>query len=80
MSKLKLLLTGSLAAIVAMFFLVSNINAREAERVSLNQVQGIPQNASVNSEWAKYYPRQYSSWQKTKDSDDLEDMVGKNLN
>ncbi|NLC27297.1 MAG: ammonia-forming cytochrome c nitrite reductase [Campylobacteraceae bacterium] len=75
MSKLKLLLAGSLAAIVAMGLLVSNINAREKERVSLNQVQGIPENTSVSSEWARYYPRQYSSWQKTKESDNVDDMI-----
>lgn len=75
MKKFKLLLVASLVAIVAMTFLTSNINAREAERVALNQVQGIPANPSVSSEWAKYYPRQYDSWRQTKDSDEIEDML-----
>jgi len=75
--KYKLLLTSSLVAIVAMGLLVGNINAREEERVELNKVDGIPENPTVNSEWARYYPRQYSSWKKTKESDNIEDLVEK---
>ncbi|MBN2964717.1 ammonia-forming cytochrome c nitrite reductase [Sulfurospirillum sp. T05] len=77
MKKFKLLLVASLLAIVSMAFLTSNINAREAERVALNEVQGIPANASVSSEWAKYYPRQYDSWKRTKEGDEMEDLLKK---
>lgn len=76
--KFKLLLAGSAVAIAAMALLASNINEREAERIALNATPAVDaQVQSKSEEWAKYYPRQYSSWKKTKDSDHIEDLLKK---
>lgn len=76
--KFKLLLIGSVAAIAAMALLASNINEREAERVALNATPTVDEKVqSKSEEWAKYYPRQYSSWKKTKESDHIEDLLEK---
>lgn len=75
--KFKLLLVGSLVAIGAMALLASNINEKEKQRVELNKAPseaGIPGKAK-SEEWAKYYPRQYDSWKKTKESDKIDDML-----
>ena len=77
--KYKFLLTLSLVAIVAMGLLVSNINAREDERVKLATAPsagGIP-GKEKSEEWAKYYPRQFDSWKATKDYDTFTDMLEK---
>jgi len=74
--KLKLLLIGSLAAIGAMALLASSVNEREAERVALNQTPIVAEaDKNKNEAWARYYPRQYSSWKKTKESDEIKDMI-----
>lgn len=77
MTKFKLLLAGSLVAIVSMGLLASNINEREKERVALNKTahsQGI-EGKAMSEEWARYYPRQFDSWKKTKESDNITDML-----
>ncbi len=77
--KFKLLLVGSLVAIGAMALLANNINDKEKQRVELAKAPseaGIPGKAK-SEEWAKYYPRQFDSWKKTKESDQLEDMLDK---
>lgn len=75
--KFKLLLVGSLVAIGAMALLASNITEKEKQRVELNKA---PSEAGIegkakSEEWAKYYPRQYDSWKKTKESDKIDDML-----
>ncbi|RAX57669.1 ammonia-forming cytochrome c nitrite reductase subunit c552 [Helicobacter monodelphidis] len=79
--KYKTLLIGSLSAIVVMGLLVGNINARENERESLlkkpTEETGIP-NKEKSDEWAKYYPREFDSWRRTKESETIEDMLEKN--
>lgn len=79
--KSKLLLIGSLAgvgAIGAMTLMASSINEREAERVALNQTPVVAEvDKNKSEEWARYYPRQYSSWKKTKESSDIEDLIEK---
>lgn len=79
MMKFKLLLVGSLFAIGAMALLAANVNEKEKERVELNKA---PSSAGIagkekSEEWAKYFPRQYDSWKKTKESDQLDDMLAK---
>lgn len=79
MNKFKLLLVGSLVAIGAMALLASNINEKEKERVELNKA---PSNAGIvgkekSEEWAKYYPREYDSWKKTKEGTELIDVLAK---
>jgi len=79
MMKFKLLLAGSLIAIGAMALLASNITEKEKQRVELAKAPteaGIEGKAK-NEEWAKYYPRQYDSWKKTKESDAIVDMLDK---
>lgn len=79
MMKFKLLLVGSLIAIGAMALLAANVNEKEKERVELNKA---PSSAGIagkekSEEWAKYFPRQYDSWKKTKEGDELTDMLDK---
>jgi len=79
MNKFKVLLVGSLVAIGAMALLAGNITEKEKERVELAKA---PSEAGIagkekNEEWAKYYPRQYDSWKKTKESDAIVDMLDK---
>ena len=79
MTKYKLLLAGSLVAIVSMGLLASNISDREKERVALNKTahsEGI-QGKAMSEEWAKYYPRQFDTWKQTRESKDIEDMLAK---
>jgi len=79
MMKFKLLLVGSLVAIGAMALLAGNITEKEKERVELAKApsQAGIEGKAKSEEWAKYYPRQFDSWKKTKESDQLEDMLDK---
>ncbi|WP_309496652.1 ammonia-forming cytochrome c nitrite reductase [Sulfurovum sp.] len=72
----KLLFAGSVLAIGVMALLAGSVNEREAERISLATSPAVP-DASQNKseEWARYYPRQYGSWKKTKESSLLTDML-----
>jgi len=79
MNKFKVLLVGSLVAIGAMALLAGNITEKEKQRVELAKA---PSEAGIegkakSEEWAKYYPRQFDSWKKTKESDNLDDMLAK---
>ena len=72
----KILFAGSVLAIGVMALLAGSVNEREAERISLATSPSIPANVQHKSEeWAKYYPRQYGSWKKTKESSMLTDML-----
>ncbi|MEA2099831.1 MAG: ammonia-forming cytochrome c nitrite reductase [Campylobacterota bacterium] len=74
--KFKLLLGVSALAIGAMALLAGNINEREAERVAINKAPIVAESVKHKSEeWAKYYPRQYSSWKATKSQTEMIDMV-----
>jgi len=75
-SKFVFLLVGSLIAIVIMALLAGNIADRKEEKVELNKtpiIEGTDQYRS--DEWQKYYPRQYSSWSKTKESGEITDLI-----
>ena len=72
----KLLFAGSALAIGAMALLAGSVNEREAERIALSTSPVIAEKDQSKSEsWAKYYPRQYDSWKKTKESAELTDML-----
>jgi len=72
----KLLLIGSAIAIVAMILLANNINKRENERVELNESPEISYiDRAENEAWERYYPRQYGSWAKTKESGGIHDLL-----
>jgi len=75
-SKFTFLLIGSLIAIVTMALLSANISERKTEKVELNKTPEISGTDQYkNDEWQKYYPRQYSSWMKTKESGDILDLL-----
>lgn len=74
---LKILLGVSLLAIVAMAFMANSISGKQDERTALNtspvvKAEGVE---SKSEEWAKYFPRQYDSWKKTRQSDEITDML-----
>lgn len=76
MNKLKVFLVVLLAGIGVMALLANNINEREAERKALIQAPVVPDMGKEKSEeWARYYPRQYSSWKATKNEDSIVDML-----
>ncbi|RLD56866.1 MAG: ammonia-forming cytochrome c nitrite reductase subunit c552, partial [Bacteroidetes bacterium] len=75
-SKFVFLLVGSLVAIGAMVLLSGSISERKEEKAILGEtpsIQGTDQYRS--DEWQKYYPRQYSSWSKTKESGTILDLL-----
>jgi nitrite reductase (cytochrome c-552) len=72
----KVVLTLGIVSIGAMTLLAGSINNREAERIALATSPIIEEAVQHKSEeWAKYYPRQYSSWKKTKEGTKLIDML-----
>ncbi len=80
MNKFKLLLIiGSILAIGAMVLLSNSIDQREQERIALSKSPVVAKEKQNKSEeWSRYYPRQYSSWKKTKESDRIDDMLKEN--
>lgn len=75
-SKFVFLLVGSVIAIGIMALLAGNIADRKDEKVELNKTPVIEGKAQFrNEEWQRYYPRQYSSWSKTKESGEIFDLV-----
>ncbi len=72
----KIILPLLVLAIFAMYFLTKNVKEREAERVSLIQDPNISHEDRANNDaWERYYPRQYGSWLKTKESSNITDML-----
>lgn len=75
-SKFVILLIGSLLAIVLMAILGGNIADRQEEKVAINETPVLEgRDQYVNDNWEKYYPRQYSSWMKTKESGEILDLL-----
>ncbi len=75
-SKYVVLLVVSVIAIIAMVWLSGSINERRAERVAITETPEIHgENQYKNDEWERYYPRQYSSWLKTKESGNIHDLL-----
>ena len=79
MNKYKILLGGSLVAIVAMGVLANSISGKQDERAIINSTPVIKEAGieSKSEEWAKYFPRQYDSWKQTKQNDTIDDMIKK---
>ncbi|MGL1930417.1 MAG: ammonia-forming cytochrome c nitrite reductase [Desulfotalea sp.] len=75
--KYKVLLAGSVTAIVAMGFMANSIVGKENERKALNEPGHIiaEKDVTKNEEWARYYPREYDTWKKTKNSDEIKDLL-----
>lgn len=78
MKTFKVLLTGSLLAIGALSMLSASISEKKEEQAALNATPVMKAQENKNEEYRKYYPRQYDSWKKTKNSDDLHDMLKDN--
>jgi len=79
-NKYKFLLVGSSVAIAGMLLLTNSINGKTEERKEINTSPVVKEKGveSRNEEWAKYYPREYDSWKKTKESDKIDDQLTKN--
>jgi nitrite reductase (cytochrome c-552) len=78
MKKYFALFALSIVAIAALGFLATDINAKEDERKAINAGrQKEIDKPAFTSQWQRYYPRQFDSWKKTKDSNDILDMVDK---
>ena len=72
----KILLISSVIAIVGAMLLASSVTKREQERKEIATAPYISDSIESNSsEWARYYPRQYSSWKQTKHSKGIVDML-----
>ena len=70
------LLVASVIAIIIMVWLSGSINERRAERVVINETPEIHgENQYRSDEWERYYPRQYGSWLKTKESGEIHDLL-----
>ena len=74
--KYLILLIVSLIAIVVMVILGGNIADRKNEKAAFSQMPTIGEKEQYkNEEWARYYPRQYGSWLKTKESGAIHDLL-----
>ena len=77
MKKYKLLFAVSVIAIGLMSALIASISEKNQEKELLNQVPKVDRWETKNEEFRKHYPRQFDSWKKTKNSDEIEDMLKK---
>ncbi|MCV6599367.1 MAG: ammonia-forming cytochrome c nitrite reductase subunit c552, partial [Alphaproteobacteria bacterium] len=77
MKTYKVLLAGSLLAIGCLTALIASINEKKEEQKIINSVPKIDRWETKNEEFKKFYPRQFDSWKKTKESDEIEDMLKK---
>lgn len=75
MKKYKLLFAISIIAIGLMSALLASINEKKEETQALKQVPQIDKWETKNEEFRKFYPREYDSWKKTKESDKIDDML-----
>ena len=72
----KVILPVLILAIISIVALTSNIKKNEDDRVELNKTPEVAfEDRADNEKWARYYPRQYGSWIKTKDGDAIHDML-----
>ena len=70
-----------LIAIAIMLMISLNIGQRVKEQQVLNYLPPIPvEDAAPNEAYSRYYPRQYSSWDKTRESDAIVDSSSPNRN
>jgi nitrite reductase (cytochrome c-552) len=76
-----LVLALSLAAIAAMTTMLLSIGTKKHEQVLLNatpvvKAEGVEARSDA---WAAHYPRQYDTWKLTKNSGEIEDLLGRYL-
>ncbi len=79
MKKSIFILTCSLLAIVFMGAMLSSIKAKQEEEALLTKAPVVKAKGveSRSEAWRIHYPRQYDTWKKTKESDQIEDLVAK---
>ena len=77
MGKYKILFAISVIAIGLMTALLASINEKKEEKKQLQEVPKIDRWETKNEEFRKLYPREYDSWKKTKESDQIDDMLAK---
>lgn len=79
MNKYKILLVVSLAAIIAMTAMTLSIAGKKNERAAINSSPVIKADGveARNEVWREHYPRQYDSWRKTSENDEITDMIEK---
>jgi len=65
----------SVVIVVSLFFLVVSIKEDKVIQQVINEVPDIKKFESKSAEWGKHYPRQYDSYLKTKQSDEIKDML-----
>ena len=77
MNKYKILLVVSLVAIFAMGLLSVSIAEKKDERAAINSSPVIKADGveARNEVWRQHYPRQYDSWKKTSQNDEITDMI-----
>lgn len=75
----KVILGGSLLAIVVMGFMANSISGKQEEKAAMNTSPVVKADGveSKNEEWARYFPRQYDSWKQTRKNDEITDMLEK---
>ena len=65
----------SIVIVVSLFFLVVSIKKDKAVQQVINEVPEIKKFESKSAEWGQYYPRQYDAYLKTRQSDEIKDML-----
>ena len=74
--KFTILLIVSVVAVITMASLSGSINEKKEQKDALNETPTIKGDKQYKSdEWERYYPRQYSSWLKTKESGAIQDLL-----
>lgn len=79
MKKNTIILVVGLVAIAFMTYMMLSISTKKEEQALLNaapviKAEGIEAKSDV---WGKEYPRQYDTWKKTRESNEIEDLVKK---
>ncbi len=60
---------------VSLAFLIVSIKGNNAEQQVINVVPEIKKWETKSAEWGQYYPRQYDSYMKTRQSDEIKEML-----
>lgn len=75
MKKSTILTIISVMIMVPLLLLAVSIKENKAEQQTINSVPEIKPFESRSAEWGKYYPRQYDSYMRTANSDEIKDLL-----
>ena len=75
MKKSSIVFTLCVLAAIPMVLLTVSIRENKAEQQAMNAVPAIKNGETRSSEWGKHYPRQYSTYLQTKNSDEIADVL-----